>query len=146
LLVQAVALEAEHRQFAKSAGRSPGRPPDVMIPYLAPKLLSVFERCHDRAGRQSVATSINGRIKQLEAGDLFRFIYAIIQPLNEYLKTELHRRPLSASRLARFALEHRPHMAQQPRKAKPPTRDAVATMHQLPPLMIALQNVFAISE
>jgi hypothetical protein len=39
---------------------------------------------------------------------LFEFIDALVQPLNRYLTTELHRSPLSAGRLARFALkEHR---------------------------------------
>jgi hypothetical protein len=38
---------------------------------------------------------------------LFEFIKATIHPLNTYLTTELDRRPLSASRLARFALSER---------------------------------------
>ena len=107
LLVQAVAHEAANRQFTNNSGRRAGRPPDVVTPYLAPGLLSVFLRCHDRAGRQSVATSIDGRLKQKEAGPLFEFIDAVIQPLNRYLTTELHCKPLKASRLARFALEDR---------------------------------------
>jgi len=105
LLAQAVAHEAANRQFANNSSRRAGRPPDVVTPYLAPGLLSVFLRCHDRAGRQSVATSIDGRLKQREAGPLFEFIDAIIQPLNRYLTTELHFKPLKASRLARFALD-----------------------------------------
>jgi hypothetical protein len=104
LLVQAVNQEATHRLFANNSGRRAGRPHDAMTPYLAPALLLVFLRCHGSAGRQSVATSIDGKLKQKEAGRLFEFINAAIQPLNQYLTTELHRRPLSAARLARFAL------------------------------------------
>jgi hypothetical protein len=104
LLVQAVTEEAMHRQFYSGSGRRAGRPPDVITPYLAPALLLVFLRCHDSAGRKSVATWIDGKLKQKEAGQLFEFINAAIKPLNQYLTTELHRRPLSASRLARFAL------------------------------------------
>jgi hypothetical protein len=75
-----------------------------MGPYLAPDLLLVFLRCHDSAGRKSVATSIDGKLKQEEAGQFFEFIKAVIEPLNRYLTTELRRLPLSASRLARSAL------------------------------------------
>ena len=107
LLVQAVAQEALDRQFYNGSGRRAGRPRDAITPYLAPELLSVFLRCHDSAGRQSVATSIDGKLKQKEAGRLFEFINAAIGPLNQYLTTELHREPLSASRLARFALSYR---------------------------------------
>jgi hypothetical protein len=99
LLVQAVTHEAESRELAGSSSRRAGRPKDVMTPFLAPELLSVFLRCHERAGRQSVATSIDGKLKQKEAGRLFEFIKAVIEPLNQYLTTELHRLPLSASRL-----------------------------------------------
>ena len=105
-LVQAVAQEALDRQFANGSGRRAGRPPDVMTPYLAPQLLSVFLRC-STGGRQSVATSIEGKPKQKEAGQLFEFISAVIEPLNQYLTVELHRGPLSASRLARHALTER---------------------------------------
>jgi hypothetical protein len=107
LLVQAVAQEALDRQFYNGSGRRAGRPRDAITPYLAPELLSVFLRCHDSAGRQSVATSIDGKLKQKEEGRLFEFINAAIEPLNRYLTTELHRRPLSAARLARFALSYR---------------------------------------
>jgi hypothetical protein len=103
-LVQAVALDAASQQIANSTGRRVGRPCDVMIPYLGPQLLSVYLRCHNSGGRQSVATSINGKPGQKEAGLLFEFIKATIKPLNDYLTMDLHRRPLSASRLARFAL------------------------------------------
>ena len=126
LVVQAAALEAENRQFANSSGRRRGRPKDVMIPFLAPKLLAVFSRCHDRAGRQSVATSVDGKITQKEAGELFLFIDTIIQPLNQYLTTELHRRSLSAERLARYALDDRRRMTQalKQREAKASAKKA----------------------
>jgi hypothetical protein len=108
VLLRTVALDAEARQRANSSGRGVGRPCDVMIPYLALELLSVYRRYHDSGGRQSAATSIDGKPAQKEGGRFFEFIKATIEPLNHYLTTELHRRPLSASRLARFALsEHR---------------------------------------
>jgi hypothetical protein len=107
LLVQAVIHEAANRQLTNNSGRRAGRPPDVISPYLAPELLLVFLRCHDSAGRKSVATSIDGKLKQEEAGQLFEFIKAVIEPLNHYLTTEQHRGPLSASRLARVALRER---------------------------------------
>ncbi len=107
LLVQAVAHEAANRQFANSSSRRVGRPRDAITPYLAPELLLLYLRCHDSAGRQSVATSIDGKPKQEEAGPLFEFIKAAIEPLNRYLTVDLHRPPLSASRLARFALSKR---------------------------------------
>ncbi len=106
-LVRAIALATEDWQIAKSTGRGVGRPRDVMIPYLAPELLSVYLRCRNSGGRQSAATSIDGKPGQTEAGLLFEFIKATIKPLNDYLTTELHRKPLSASRLARFALSER---------------------------------------
>jgi hypothetical protein len=148
LLVQAVAHEAANRQFTNNSSRRVGRPRDVMTPYLARELLSVFLRCHDRAGRQSVATSIDGKITQAEAGELFQFIDTIIQPLNQYLKTELHRRPLSAARLARFALNDRRRLVQALKRseAKPSSKEAaVVIKRELPPFVRALQSVFAMS-
>lgn len=109
-LVQAVALDAA-QQITNRTGRSVGRPHDVIIPYLAPELLSVFLRCHNSGGRQSVATWVDGKLGQMEAGLLFEFIKATIKPLNDYLMADLHRRPLSASRLARCALQERRHVA-----------------------------------
>jgi hypothetical protein len=110
-LVQAVARDAVSQQIAISTGRRVGRPRDVMIPYLGPELLSVYLRGHNSGGRQSVATSIDGKLGQKEAGLLFEFIKATIKPLNDYLTTDLHRRPLSASRLARAALLERRRVA-----------------------------------
>jgi hypothetical protein len=118
LLVQAVTREASDRQFYNGSGRRVGRPRDAITPYLAPELLSVFLRCHDSAGRQSVATSIDGKLKQKEAGRLFEFINAAIGPLNQYLTTELHREPLSASRLARFALAERQSIAREIKRSE----------------------------
>jgi hypothetical protein len=113
LLVQAVAKEAIGRRSANSSGRSVGRPRDVITPYLAPELLTVYLRCHNSGGRQSVATSIDGKLQQKEAGELFGFIKEVIEPLNQYLTRDLHRGPLSASRLARFALDDRRRTARE---------------------------------
>ena len=142
LLVQAVTREVADR--ANSSNRRAGRPRDVVTPYLARELLSVFLRFHDRAGRQSVATSIDGKIRQREAGKLFEFIKAVIQPLNQYLTAELHRRPLSASRLARFALDDR---RRKRSKAKASAKKAaVVIKRQRSSFEIALYRVFAIPE
>jgi hypothetical protein len=149
LLVQAVTREAANRQTTNNSSRRVGRPRDVVTPYLAPELLSVFLRCHDRAGRQSITTSIDGRLKQREAGELFEFINAVIQPLNQYLTTELHRGSLSASRLARFALDDRRRLARELKRseARPLAEEAaVPEKRQLLPLETALQGVFAIPE
>lgn len=116
LLVQAVTYEAANRQFTNNSARRAGRPRDAMSPYLAPELLLVFLRCHDSAGRKSVATWIDGKFKQAEAGQLFEFIKAVIEPLNQYLTTEQHRLPLSASRLARVALRERQRVARKIRR------------------------------
>jgi hypothetical protein len=130
LLVQAVTYEAANRRFTNNSSRRAGRPKDVMTPYLAPELLSVFLRCHNSAGRQSVATSIDGKLKQREAGQLFEFINVLIQPLNQYLTTELHRKvPLSAARLARFALDKQRKEAEAAAK-KAAKKAAVAMIRQ----------------
>jgi len=149
LLLLAVTREAASRRLAANSSRRAGRPKDVVTPYLAPELLSVFLRFHARAGRQSVATSIDGKPKQIEAGQFFEFIKVVIEPLNRYLTTELHRRPLSASRLARFALDDRRRIAQELKQSEAKSaakKAAVAIKRQLPPLAIALQRVFAIPE
>jgi hypothetical protein len=94
----------------------------------------VFLRCHGSAGRKSVATSSDGKLKQKEAGRLFEFINAAIQPLNQYLTTELHRRPLSAARLARFALaEHRSSAEKDARRIKRRELRALAKQSPSPP-------------
>ena len=148
LLVQGVIREIADRQSANCSGRRPGRPRDAMIPLLAPELLLVFLRCNDRAGRQSVTTSIDGKITQKEAGQLFEFIETVIQPLNRYLTTELGRKPLSAARLARFALDDRRRDARMLRRSEArglAKEAAVAEKRQLLPLEDA-QGVFAIPE
>jgi len=64
---------------------------------------------------------------------LFEFINAAIKPLNQYLTTELHRRPLSAARLARFALaEHRRIAEEIARQIKRPELRALATKGPTP--------------
>ncbi len=78
----------------------------------------VIREVEDRAGRQSVTTSIDGKIRQREAGQLFEFIETVIQPLNRYLTTELRRKPLSASRLARFALDDRRRIARELKRSE----------------------------
>jgi hypothetical protein len=147
LLVLAVIQEAQSRQLSNRQGRRAGRPKDVITPYLAPELLSVFRRYNDRAGRQSIIIPIDG--KQKEAGRLLQFIDTIIQPLNQYLTTELHRSSLSASRLARYALDNRRRIAQglKPSEAKASAKKpAVATKHRLPPGVIAFRRAFALPE
>ena len=116
-LVQAVARDAA-QQITNSTGRRVGRPRDAIIPYLGPELLSAYLRCHNSGGRQSVATSVDGKLGQKEAGLLFEFIKATIEPLNHYLTTDLHRRPLSASGLARFALLERRRIARAIRRSE----------------------------
>jgi len=118
VLVQAIAQDAAARQFTNGTGRKAGRPRDDMIPYLAPELLSVYLRYHNLGGRQSIATSTDGKPGQKEVGLLFEFIKATIEPLNRYLTTELNRRPLSASRLARFALDERRRIARAIRRSE----------------------------
>jgi hypothetical protein len=149
LLVQGVIREVADRQSANRSSRRPGRPRDPMIPLLGPELLLVFLRFHDRAGRQSVTTSIDGKIRQREAGQLFKFIKTVIQPLNRYLTTELRRKPLSASRLARFALDDRRRIARELKRSEArrlAKEAAVAEKRQLLPLETVLQGVFAIPE
>jgi hypothetical protein len=108
-LLSAIALDTQARQTADRNDRDVGRPRDVIIPYLGPNLLSFFLRCHASAGRQSVLTSIEGQLAQMEAGPFFAFVKTAIEPLNEYLVTELQRKPISAARLARYALAERRH-------------------------------------
>jgi hypothetical protein len=115
ILVQAIALEA--REMAYGTGGRVGRPRDVMMPYLGPELLSIYLRCNNSGGRTSVATSIDGKPGQTEAGPLLELIKATIEPLNNYLTTSLHRRPLSASRVARCALSQRREEAEWHRSA-----------------------------
>jgi hypothetical protein len=107
-LLRTVGLEMEERiAISRTIGRRVGRPRDVMSRYLGPALLTLFLRYHDSAGRHSVLTSIDGKLAQIEAGPFFEFVKVAIEPLNQFLVSELHRSPLSAARLARYALEQR---------------------------------------
>jgi len=106
-LLNGIAFDLENREVENRIGRNVGRPRDVITPYLAPEMLSLFLCYQGFGGRHSVMTSIGGELKQEETGPLFNFIRTGIQPLNNYLVDELHRRPLSASRLARYALAER---------------------------------------
>ncbi len=106
ILVWALALDLSDRQYG-IARRSAGRPPDLMTPHLATALLACYLRYRNSAGRQSVLTSIDGKLTQMEAGPFFEYLKAVLAPLNRYLVEELHRRPLSPARVARFALADR---------------------------------------
>ena len=106
-LVLAFAHDMVYRTGRLRPGRKAGRPRDIMIRQLGPSLLTLFLCYHPSAGRHSVLTSIDGRLVQEEAGPLFNFIKAAIEPLNKYLVEELHWKPLSAGRLARYALAER---------------------------------------
>jgi len=106
ILVWALALDLSDRQYG-IARRSAGRPPDLMTPHLATALLACYLRYRSSAGRQSVLTSIDGKLTQKEAGPFFEYLKAVLAPLNRYLVEELHRRPLSPARVARFALADR---------------------------------------
>lgn len=102
-LISAILVDVDARR--SRSGR--GRPRDVMTPELAPNLLWYFLRYHSSSGRRSVIVTADGKKKQEEAGPLFEFIKAAIEPLNQYL-IEINRKPLSPARLARYALrEHR---------------------------------------
>jgi hypothetical protein len=105
--VRSLALEMEDLEISNELGRQVGRPRNWLIPELAQRLLSLFLRYRDSAGRHSVLTSIDGKFAQMEGGPLFEFFKAAIEPLNQYWVTELHRKALSPARLARTALEQR---------------------------------------
>ena len=106
-LVRSLAFEMEDLQISNKLGRQVGRPRNCLIPELGQELLSFFLRYHGSAGRHSVVTSIDGQLAQTEAGPLFEFFKVVIEPLNHYLVTELHRKALSPARLARAALDQR---------------------------------------
>jgi hypothetical protein len=106
-LLIGLALDLENRERENRIGRSVGRPKDVITPYLAPEMLGLFICYQGFGGRHSAVTSIGGELKQEETGPLFNFMKTGIQPLNNVLVDKLHRMPLSASRLARYALAER---------------------------------------
>jgi hypothetical protein len=107
IIMVGIALDMEARQIAGRTGRGVGRPRDVLSRHLGSALLVMFLRCHDSAGRKSVLTWSDGKLAQEEAGRLFEFTKAAIEPVNQYLVADLHRRPLSPARLAREALDQR---------------------------------------
>jgi hypothetical protein len=94
-------------EISNRLGRHVGRPRSCLIPELAQQLLSLFLRYRDSGGRHSVLISIDGKFAQTEAGPLFEFFKAAIEPLNQFWVRELQRKPLSPARLARTALEQR---------------------------------------
>jgi hypothetical protein len=83
--------------------RKAGRPCDVLTRALGPRLLDLYLRYNASAGRHSVWTAIDGKLVQEEAGPFFEFIKAVIEPVNEFLVGE-NWKPVSAARLARYAL------------------------------------------
>jgi hypothetical protein len=97
-----------------------GRPPDVITPDLAPNLLWYFLRNNNSSGRHSVIVTVDSKKKQEEAGPLFEFIKEAIEPLNQYLVIEAHRKPLSPARLARYALQERRRQLALPSTANNP--------------------------
>jgi hypothetical protein len=145
LLLLAVIYDAANRRSMKNSGRGAGRPPDVVLPFLGPKLLSIFLRCNTSAGRQSAVTFVDGKLKQMETGRFLQFIKTVIEPLNQYFETELHRGKLSAPRMARFALQERRRFEKE-MKQRQEKKTEVATRRQLLPLEKALREVFAIPE
>jgi hypothetical protein len=134
LLLLAVIYEAANRRSMKNSRRGAGRPRDVVLPFLAPKLLSVYLRCNASAGRQSIVMSVDGKLKQMETGRFLQFITTIIQPLNQYFTTELHLRELSASRMARLALAERHSVAEEMKQSqtKAPAKKAAVVIGRSP--------------
>lgn len=100
--------DLEERIKSVGAERKAGRPCDILTRVLGPRLLDMFLRYNTSASRHSVLTSVDGQLVQEEAGPLFAFVKAVIEPINDYLVRELNWKPVSAGRLARYALaEHR---------------------------------------
>ena len=122
-LLNATVLDVEARRIARTIGRGVGRPPDVMTPDLAPNLLEYFLRYNDPIGRRSVVVWLEGKKSQAEAGPLFEFFQAAIEPLNRYL-IEMTRTPLSPARLVRYALKDRKRKAGGSLKQMLPTKTA----------------------
>jgi hypothetical protein len=85
-------------------GLGVGRPRNLMIRYLGPELVQFFQAYHVSGGRHSVATSVDGRLAQVEDGPLFKFVTEVLIPLNQFLIEEMHWKPLSPARVARFGL------------------------------------------
>ena len=123
LLLLAVIYEAANRRSMQISGRGAGRPRDVVLPFLAPQLLSIFLRCNTSAGRQSAVTFVDGKLKQMETGRFLQFIKTV----------------------ARFALQERRRFEKE-MKQRQEKKTEVATRRQLLPLEKALREVFAIPE
>jgi hypothetical protein len=101
VLLCAILLDVEDR---RRSDRAVGRPRDVITPELGVGLLWFFRRYNKAPGRRSVPISIDG--KQEEAGPLFEFIKATIEPVNRHL-VENNRKPRSPARIARYGLNER---------------------------------------
>lgn len=86
--------------------RKAGRPCDMLTRVLGPRLLDMFLRYNSVASRHSVLTSRDGKLVQEETGPLFWFFEVAIKPINDCLR-ELNWKPISAGRLARYALAKR---------------------------------------
>ena len=113
--------DLEERIESAASERKAGRPCDILTRVLGPRLLAMFLRYNSSAGRHSVWTSIDGKLVQEEAGPFFEFIKAAIEPVNDFLVGEQNWKPISAGRLARYALAERQRIALaiQARASKP---------------------------
>jgi hypothetical protein len=83
----------------------PGRPRDVMLNYLADRLLACFLRFNETATRHSIAS--DGNRAQAAAGPFLEFLTLIIAPLNKFfvrLRPKYRAKAISAPELARRAL------------------------------------------
>ncbi len=101
----------ERIENAAASERKAGRPCDILTRVLGPNLLNMYLRYNPAAGRHSVWTSIDGKLVQEEAGPFYAFVKAVIEPINDYLVGELNWKPISAGRLARYALAERRRIA-----------------------------------
>lgn len=84
-----------------------GRPHDVMLDFLADRLLSCYRRFNDTAGRHSIAA--DGDRAQAEAGPFLEFLSLVIAPLNRFLiqlPESYLAKSISAPALARRALRN----------------------------------------
>lgn len=108
---QIIVSFCEDLEESVGAERKAGRPCDILTRALGPRLLDMFLRYNPSAGRRSVWTSIDGKLVQEEAGPFFEFIKAAIEPVNDFLVGEQSWKPISAGRLARYALAERRRIA-----------------------------------
>jgi hypothetical protein len=82
--LQQVSRAAVQADLQLRAGMKKGRPRESVLEILA-GLREIFERYNADARRHSVLTSINGKLKQEEAGPFLEFLKIAIAPLNEFL-------------------------------------------------------------